>query len=139
MLSVRPASVPDVPEVIALWQIAGGPTRTPPTASAVRRLLQTDPEALLVGEQSGKIVGTIIVGWDGWRCRLYRLAVTPAHRREGVATTLLGAALAHATAIGVTRIDAMVDATNDVGTGFWQTSGFTLDDVELRWSFLVQP
>ena len=139
MLNVRRATAGDIPEVIALWQMAGGPTRTTPTAPAVGRLLQVDPEALLIGEQNGKIVGTVIVGWDGWRCHLYRLAVAPAHRREGVATTLLGAARAHATATGASRIDAMVDATNDVGTAFWQTSGFTLDDVERRWSLLVQP
>lgn len=139
MLSARRTTAHDVPQVMALWEVAGGPTRTPPTRSSIDRLLRTDPESLLVvGGQNGEIVGTIIVGWDGWRCHLYRLAVAGSHRRKGVATALLNAAVARANAIGAARIDAMVDATNDVGTAFWQTSGFTFDEVERRWSLLVQ-
>ena len=35
------------------------------------------------------IVGSVIAGWDGWRCHLYRLAVAPARRREGIGRALL--------------------------------------------------
>ena len=103
------------------------------------RLVRTDPEALIIAEDAGRVVGTVIVRWDGWRCHLYRLAVDPAHRRRGVATALIEAGIARAEATGAARIDAMVNPTNALGTAFWRASNFTLDEVERRWSLVVPP
>jgi len=137
MAKVRLATAEDVGEVLALWAAAGGPTRTVPTASAVNQLLETDPHALVLAEDDGRVIGTMIAGWDGWRCHLYRLAVDPGYRRKGVATLLVEAAVAHARELGASRVDAMVDGTNSLGQAFWNASAFALDEVEQRWSLLV--
>ena len=138
-VTIRAATVEDIAQVMALWDAAGGPTRTPPTVEAARKLVQADPGALLLAELDGRIIGTVIVGWDGWRCHLYRLAVDPPQRRHGVAAALVKGAATRARAIGTSRIDAMVDATNDVGVAFWRASAFTLDEAERRWSLRIEP
>ncbi len=49
---------------------------------------------LAVWERSrrdGAIVATLIAAWDGWRGNMYRLAVAPELRREGIARTLVEA------------------------------------------------
>lgn len=138
MLKIRNATPDDLDSIVELWGVAGGPTRTPSTDWAATALLQADPRALLVAEHDGIIVGTVIVGWDGWRCHLYRLAVDTGQRRKGVATRLLEAAVARAKEVGASRVDAMVDSTNERGVAFWEASPLTLDEVEQRWSLMIQ-
>lgn len=125
---LRVAAPADAATVLALWAAHGGPTRSPIGAiGVVERLVYFDPQALILAEIDGRLIGTVVVGWDGWRCHLYRLAVLPAERRRGIASRLVDAAIERAHALGATRIDAMVDSTNELGTTFWESSGFLLD------------
>ena len=67
-------------------------------------LLRHDPDALLVAIAQSTIVGTLIAGWDGWRCHLYRLAVEPQYRRQGVAGALVAEAARRAARRGARRL-----------------------------------
>lgn len=135
-LGVRSANLDDVATIVYLWDREGGPTRRAGRHDEALRLIEHDPGALLVAEQGAQLVGTLIVGWDGWRCHLYRLAVEPAARRSGVARALVEAATARARRVGAARLDAMVDPENDPATSFWASTGFVLDE-DRRWSLLV--
>jgi ribosomal protein S18 acetylase RimI-like enzyme len=90
----------------------------------VLRLIERDEDALLIAEDHGEIVGSLIVGWDGWRCHLYRMAVRDDFRRQGLATELLARAREQARHLGARRLDAMVDRDNEVGCRFWSANGF---------------
>jgi ribosomal protein S18 acetylase RimI-like enzyme len=124
MALIRTARPGDVEQVLLLWDRAAGPTRLPGDAPAVLRLLERDDDALLIAEERGEIVATLIVGWDGWRCHLYRMAVRDDFRRRGLATDLLDHAREHARRLGARRLDAMVDADNEAGSRFWAANGF---------------
>ena len=55
--------------VLALWSAAEAePTRTD-TAEHLDQLISHDPLALIVAEDAGSLVGTVVTGWDGWRAR----------------------------------------------------------------------
>jgi len=132
---IRTARPGDADEVVALWELAAGPTRLPGNAQVVRRLIERDADALLVADQDGEIVATLIVGWDGWRCHLYRLAVRADARRQGLATSLVAVAREHAQRVGARRLDAMVDNDNELGRGFWSAIGFTTGESDdRRWT-----
>jgi ribosomal protein S18 acetylase RimI-like enzyme len=135
--TVRPALAGDLASVVELWQTSAGPTRLPSSVEAAHQLLHHDAGALLVIEDGGEIVGTLIVGWDGWRCHLYRMAVRPDARRKGVASALVRAACVRATQLGARRLDAMVDDDNVEGRAFWEAAGFELDLHDRRWSLIV--
>lgn len=138
MALIRAARASDIDDVLALWQQAAGPTRLPGTAHAVGQLLERDADALLIAEEDGEVVATLIVGWDGWRCHLYRLAVRDDARRQGLATDLVARAREHARRLGARRLDAMVDYDNELGTGFWSASGFTTgESQDRRWTSLI--
>jgi ribosomal protein S18 acetylase RimI-like enzyme len=127
---LRPAAVDDVAAVPTLWAEAGAhPTTTDDTAS-VSTLLARDPDALLVAEIDGGLVGTLIVGWDGWRGNMYRLAVLPAYRRRGIATALVAAALRRLETLGCRRITALVAAGDAHAVDFWTAVGFTYQDMD---------
>jgi ribosomal protein S18 acetylase RimI-like enzyme len=85
----------------------------------------------------GRVLGTLIVGWDGWRCHLYRLAVEESVRRSGIAGALVAAAHRRATDHGAVRIDAMVNTGNLGAVAFWENAGFSADSHDGRWSLVV--
>ena len=121
---IRPAGSEEIEEVLALWSEAEAePTHTDDAAS-LRRLLRHDPGSLLVAELDGRLVGTVVSGWDGWRGSIYRLVVHPRHRRQGLASELLSEAESRLSKVGAKRIQAIVVASDHGATGFWRTSGW---------------
>jgi ribosomal protein S18 acetylase RimI-like enzyme len=133
-VSLAVATAGDVPELLALWAVAAeNDGRPADTAQAVLALLERDPGACLVARREGRIVGSLIAGWDGWRAHLYRLAVHPAARRRGIATALLEAGAARLAALGATRLDAMVLEGNELGQAVWRVSGYTPQAQWRRW------
>ena len=133
-VSIGAATAGDVAELLALWAAgAENDSRPADTAQAVLTLLERDPEACLVARHSGRIVGSLIAGWDGWRAHLYRLAVDPAMRRQGIGRALLEAGAARLRALGATRLDAMVLEGNELGQALWRGSGYAPQPEWRRW------
>jgi ribosomal protein S18 acetylase RimI-like enzyme len=128
-LLIRPAGTPDIPAVLALWNEArSAAAMTPDTDDAVTRLLEHDGSLLLVAEHDHHIVGSLIVGWDGWRGNMYRLAVAPYLRRQGIARRLVEAAHEHLVARGARRVTALVAHDEDEATGLWRSAGYEYDE-----------
>ncbi|WP_246267324.1 GNAT family N-acetyltransferase [Nonomuraea typhae] len=135
-MKVRTGALDDVPAVLDFWREAAEGTDRHDSADKVTALVTRDPEALLLAELDGVLVGTLIAGWDGWRAHLYRLAVHPAHRRKGVATTLLAAAETRFAAFGAFRADAMVLHDNTLAHHAWAAAGYTR---QAEWGRWVKP
>ncbi|WP_436772640.1 GNAT family N-acetyltransferase [Yinghuangia sp. YIM S09857] len=141
---IRAATADDIDDVLAFWETAAGGTSISDDHDGVARLLVRDPEALLLAVSDGAegdggdgaIVGTVIAGWDGWRCHLYRLAVDPGHRRRGIGRLLLDAAERRFVALGGRRGDAMVLDRNTLGRSAWAASGY---EPEPHWTRWVKP
>jgi len=134
VLVIRTATGDDLPAVVELWNTDGGPTRHAGQLAEAVVLVQRDPDALLVAELDGVLVGSLVAGWDGWRFHLYRLAVASAYRRRGVATALLDSAIERAGALGAVAVDTMVHAGNVGAEHFWERAGFDLSTGDRRWS-----
>jgi ribosomal protein S18 acetylase RimI-like enzyme len=133
-LVLRAGTSADVDGLLGLWaEAAENAERAPDTREAVAAVLGRDPDAVIVAEHEGELVGSVIAGWDGWRCHLYRLAVRPAWRRRGVASALLQAAEDRFVAVGATRADAMVLDGNGLGQSLWRAGGYLRQDEWRRW------
>lgn len=137
----RTAGADDVAAVLAFWATAAEDAHRPAdSARAVSALVARDPDALLLaldGDAAGTdgcpIVGTVIAGWDGWRCHLYRLAVAPSRRRQGLGAELIRRAEARLAALGGTRADAMVLAENAMAHRAWRAAGYAPQSEWQRW------
>jgi ribosomal protein S18 acetylase RimI-like enzyme len=129
---LRSGRVDDVGAVLDLWRRAEASPSPTESAEDLRGLLERDPEALLVTAASGEIVGSLIVGWDGWRGTFYRLAVDPAHRRRGIATALVRAGEERLRALGAHRLNAIVESEEADAMAFWSAAGYELQTARSR-------
>ncbi|MBT2420513.1 GNAT family N-acetyltransferase [Streptomyces sp. ISL-22] len=144
-LRIRPATADDLDTVLAFWKTAAEGTSISDDRDGVERLVARDPEALILAmgvpplERSrewgmeGELVGTVIAGFDGWRCHLYRLAVHPERRRRGIGSALLAAAEERFVRLGGRRGDAMVLRRNETAHHAWRAAGYTPEEHWRRW------
>jgi ribosomal protein S18 acetylase RimI-like enzyme len=133
-LRLRSAAPADAAAVLAFWLVAAEGTSISDDLAGVGRLIARDPDALLLAERDGVLLGSVIAGFDGWRCHLYRLAVHPDARRQGVARALLEAAEARFTELGGRRGDAMVLVRNEPAQHAWRAAGYVPEPQWRRWT-----
>ena len=132
-LHIRGAALADIDAVLAFWREAAEGTSISDDRDGVSRLIARDPDALILAERGGRLVGSVIAGFDGWRCHLYRLAVHPEYRRQGIGSALLTAAEERFVALGGRRGDAMVLERNETGQHAWRAAGYAPEDHWRRW------
>ena len=126
---IRAATPADIDSVLAVWAEArSAAAQTSDRPEMVQRLLERDPGALLVAELGDQVVGVLIAGWDGWRGNVYRLAVLPAHRRQGIARELVEAGHERLRAQGARRVTALVGGEEGAAHRLWRAVGYQRDE-----------
>ena len=128
-MRIRRAGGPDILEVLQLWQLARSPAAvTPDTEEALTTLIGNPGSVLLVAELDHHIVGSLVVAWDGWRGNMYRLAVLPHLRRQGIGRRLVEAGHEHLRATGARRVTALVAHAEEHAVGLWLAAGYRHDE-----------
>jgi ribosomal protein S18 acetylase RimI-like enzyme len=110
--------------ILSLWRAAGIAPGVSDTPTGLAALLDADRDALFVAESEGRIVGSLIAVWDGWRGSFYRLAVHPDRRREGIGTALLREGERRLGARGALRLTAIVAEDEPLALDFWRAAGY---------------
>jgi ribosomal protein S18 acetylase RimI-like enzyme len=128
-LLIRPFRTHDRPALEALWARVF-PDDPPWNAPAVMidKKLKVQPELLLVGFVQEDLVGAVITGFDGTRAWIYHLAVTPEWRRQGFASALVRAAERGVRALGASKVNLQVRATNAEVIAFYRGLGYAVEE-----------
>jgi ribosomal protein S18 acetylase RimI-like enzyme len=122
--TIRNATQEDIAAVLDLWVAAGSLPSVSDSREGIARLLATDPQALMIAELGDVLVGSLIAAWDGWRGSFYRLAVSPEHRRKGLATMLLREGERRLRERGAVRLTAVVADDEARAMAFWRAAGY---------------
>jgi len=135
--TIRSAIEEDVQSVLDLWAAAGSPPSVTDSLDGLTGLLAADPQALLVVELDSVLAGSLIAVWDGWRGSFYRLAVSPKHRRKGLATMLLREGERRLRERGAVRLTAIVADDDRSAMSFWRAAGYERQQHRAR--FVLPP
>ena len=86
-VSIRNFDFPeDYPDVVNLWRNSGSGIhlRRSDESEEIIKKIERDPDLFLVAENLGKVIGTVMGGFDGRRGMMYHLAVATGYRQRGV-------------------------------------------------------
>ncbi|UCH85906.1 MAG: GNAT family acetyltransferase [Candidatus Latescibacterota bacterium] len=126
---IRSYSEDDETDVIGLWTTVfpnDPPWNDPP--GIIRRKLAVQRELFLVGELAGRVIATVICGYDGFRGWIYHLAVSPTERRRGLGRAMMAEAERRLRALGCPKINLQVRAANAGVIEFYKTLGYAVED-----------
>jgi ribosomal protein S18 acetylase RimI-like enzyme len=121
---IRPARIDEAEALLALWREAGSAPSVTDSVEKVAAVIERPDSWVLVWEEDGTVIGTLIVAYDGWRGHFYRLAVLPTWRRQGIALELVREGEALLRAAGAKRLAAIALIDHEDAVGFWEAAGF---------------
>ncbi len=128
-MEIRSFASADTESVIALWRACELVRPWNDPRRDIERKLEVEPELLLVGVLDGRIVGTVMAGYEGHRGWLNYLAVDPDHRGRGYGRLLVHSAEERLASRGCPKVNLQVRTENAAAIGFYQHLGYRVDDV----------
>ncbi|MFM8970749.1 MAG: GNAT family acetyltransferase [Actinomycetota bacterium] len=128
-MEIREFVEADTDAVIDLWKLADLTHPNNDPVLDVKRKMNDSPWGFLLAIDGNKIIGSIMVGYDGHRGWINYLACHPNHRRRGVASSLMNEAKKLLLDRGCPKINLQVRSGNESATKFYESIGYSDDNV----------
>ena len=128
-IAVRVYNDKDEKGVINLWEAVfpdDPPWNTP--IDVIRNKLAFQPDWFFVCCRDDKVVGTVLVGYDGVRGWVQKGAVDPAYRRRGIASLLMDAAEKALKEVGCPKLNLQTRVGNTWAIEFYKEAGYDVED-----------
>jgi ribosomal protein S18 acetylase RimI-like enzyme len=126
-LLIRKYHPDDKEEVIDLWFECDLVTPQNNPKRDIETKLSVNPEWFLVGIMDGNVVATCMAGYEGHRGWINYLAVSPQHRRQGIATLMMAQAESRLRTAGCPKINLQVREANTEVIQFYESIGYAKD------------
>ena len=127
-MELRPYNAADEEAVVELWQRCALTRAWNDPRKDIARKLTTQPELFLVGELEGRLIATVMAGYDGHRGWVNYLAVAPEHRLKGYGRLLMRQVEEALTARGCPKLNLQVRTGNSEALEFYRKIGYSQDE-----------
>ena len=126
-MTIRVMTIEDYDAVFALWLSCTGMglNNLDDSREGIARYLRRNPDTCFVALEGDTVIGVILSGHDGRRGYIHHTAVHPAHRGQGIGSSLVEASLLALGREGINKVALVVFAHNSGGNAFWEKMGFT--------------
>jgi ribosomal protein S18 acetylase RimI-like enzyme len=116
----------DYPAVQVLWRSAGPGIhlRRSDEPQEIEKKLRRDPDLFLVAEMDGRIIGSVLGGFDGRRGMMYHLAVDQLYRKHGIGALLVDELERRLRDRGCIRYYLLVTQDNEAAIHFYEKRGW---------------
>ena len=128
-IKIRPYRQADEADVIQLWKRCNLIVPQNDPADDIATKIKVQPELFLVGVRDGRVIATVMAGYEGHRGWINYLAVDPGLRRQGIGRSLMDTVEKKLRKIGCPKINLQVRTSNASVIEFYEHIGFTIDDV----------
>lgn len=122
----------DYQVVYELWSAAGDGIhlRQSDERQEIEKKLGRDADLFLLAEVGGRVVGSVLGGFDGRRGMMYHLAVAPEFRHGGIGSRLVAELEGRLRAKGCIRYYLLVTRDNEEAIRFYEGRGWVrMDDL----------
>ena len=127
-MDIRPFKPADQDIAIELWQQCGllAPGNDP--VLDIQRKLAHGADLFWVGLVDGKIVASVMVGYEGHRGWINYLAVDPDRRGQGLGRRMMESAEERLANLGCPKINLQVRGDNNAVVDFYRSLGYQVED-----------
>jgi ribosomal protein S18 acetylase RimI-like enzyme len=115
--------------VVDLWRKCNLVVPQNDPVEDIQRKLVFQPDLFFVALLDGKVIGSIMVGYEGHRGWMNYLAVLPEHQRRGYGRKLVEKAVDELKRLGCLKVNLQVRKSNVSVVEFYKHLGFKDDDV----------
>ena len=128
-MDIRPFRPTDESDLIELWERCDLTRPWNDPALDIERKLAVQAEMFLVGHIDGRLVGSVMAGYDGHRGWINYLAVCPTVRRRGYGRQLMEHAESLLYRAGCPKINLQIRSENGAAAEFYRRLDYAPDDV----------
>ncbi len=129
-MTIRPIRKEDKAQIIALWQACSLIVPQNDPLEDIQHKIRFQPDLFLVGcDADGRVLATVMAGYEGHRGWINYLAVWPSMRLRGLGRQMLEAAEERLRALGCPKINLQVRQANTEVIAFYRRLGFRKDKV----------
>jgi ribosomal protein S18 acetylase RimI-like enzyme len=128
-MQIRPYQASDLAQVLALWRACNLTIAVNDPRKDIERKLAVSPELFLLGEFEGRVVASVMAGYEGHRGWINYLAVAPSYRRKSYGRLMMAAAEQLLDELECPKINLQVRSANAAVVAFYASLGHVTDDV----------
>lgn len=130
-MKIRKFKTDDTEQVVRLWDECGllHPPNNP--YLEIRNKAAFQPDLFFVGEKDGRVMASVMVGFEGRRGWINSLAVLPEYQGNGYGKSLVEHSLKLLKKIGAPKVNLLIRPTNTKVQAFYEKCGFEFEDVTL--------
>ena len=127
-LNIRPFRETDREGVIRLWERCGLVVPQSDPAGDIDMKMAFQPDLLLVGIADGRVVASVMAGYEGHRGWINYLAVDPDDRRRGFGRAVMEEVERRLLALGCVKVNLQVRSGKRQVVRFYDASGYAEED-----------